>query len=304
MKKTVFYILLTAFCFGTMEVALKIGSSGVDPVQMTFLRFLIGGLLLLPIGLCDLKKRGVRLEKSDYIRLFEVGFMGIAVSMLAFQFGVERANAATAAALICMNPIFTMMIAHIFTAEKMNSAKLTACIIAMVAAFFMIRPWDMQEGNTVAGVGLVMLASVTFGAYTVMGKSSMKRIGAYMQTAVSFLFGSAMLFVALLATHRPIVSGVVDNWAVVLYVGVVVTGIGYMAYFSAIANSDASTGAIAFYIKPAIAPVLAVFLLGESVYWNSVVGIVLLMSASLLILRDAKGAQGEVVKKKECVKCK
>ena len=285
MKKTVLYILITAFCFGTMEVALKIGVTGMDAVQLTFLRFLIGGLLLLPIGLADIKKRGVTLTKGDYKWLFEVGLMGVTISMLAFQFGVARCNAATAAALICMNPLFTMVLAHLFTEEKMNDNKVKACLIGLVAAFFMIRPWDMQAGNTVMGVGLVLFASLTFGAYTVMGKRSVARIGSFI--------GALALLVMLVVTGRPIVAGVAENWFVVVYVGIVVTGIGYLAYFSAIARSDASTGAIAFYIKPAIAPILAVLLLEESVYWNSIVGIALLMSASVLILKDATQAKAE-----------
>ena len=43
-------VLLTAFFFSTMEVALKLAASGMDSLQLTFLRFLIGGLILLPFG--------------------------------------------------------------------------------------------------------------------------------------------------------------------------------------------------------------------------------------------------------------
>jgi drug/metabolite transporter (DMT)-like permease len=67
-----------------------------------------------------------------------------------------------------------------------------------------------------------------------------------------------------------------------------VTGLGYLFYFIAIRCSDATTGSIAFFIKPAIAPFLAVLLLNETVYWNTIVGIVLLVSASFLTLYDAR----------------
>ena len=42
--RSVLYILITAFCFGTMEVALKIGGTSFAPLQMNFHRFLIGGI--------------------------------------------------------------------------------------------------------------------------------------------------------------------------------------------------------------------------------------------------------------------
>ena len=144
-----------------------------------------------------------------------------------------------------------------------------ACGLGLVAAVFMIRPWDVQPGNTPQGLVLALVAASTFGAYTVMGKRTIGRLGALAQTSVSFLIGSVVLLPILVFTGRPIVAGVVDNWLLVAYIGIVVTGVGYICYFTAIRYSDATTGAIAFYIKPAIAPVLAVIFLGEHVYWNT-----------------------------------
>lgn len=291
MKKVVIYVILTAFFFGTMEVALKVAGNSLDPVQMTFLRFLIGGLVLAPLGWSDLRKRGTKLSRGDVIWLGAVGIMGVSISMLAFQYAVGYCNAATASSIICLNPLFTMFIAHLFTSEKMDRAKWMACGLGLTAAVFMIRPWDVQPGNTPQGLVLALVAASTFGAYTVMGKRTVGRIGSLAQTSVSFLIGSAVLLVIMLFTDRPIVAGVMDNWLLVAYIGIVVTGVGYICYFTAIRYSDATTGAIAFYIKPAIAPVLAVIFLGEHIYWNTVVGVLLLIGASVLILRDAWGSK-------------
>ena len=170
MKKVVTYIILTAFLFGTMEIALKIAGSTFDSIQLTFLRFLIGGLVLAPSGVAEIRKDNIKITKGDWLWLLLVGIMGIAISMLAFQIGVQHCNASTAAALICLNPLFTMVIAHFFTSEKMDKAKGLAFFIGIVAAVFMIRPWDVQPGNTVFGMATMLLASVTFAAYTVMGK--------------------------------------------------------------------------------------------------------------------------------------
>ena len=67
-----------------------------------------------------------------------------------------------------------------------------------------------------------------------------------------------------------------------------VTGVGYLFYFIGVRYSDATTGSLTFFIKPAIAPVLAVLILHETVYWNTVIGILLLLAASGLTIYDAK----------------
>ena len=54
-KKEVLYIILTALLFSTMEVALKVAGNDLDPFQLTFIRFFMGGLFLLPFALKEMK---------------------------------------------------------------------------------------------------------------------------------------------------------------------------------------------------------------------------------------------------------
>ncbi len=288
MKKVMAYICLAAFLFGTMEVALKTAGDSLDSIQLTFLRFLIGGIILFPVGIRKRQQGGMKLTKSDHGWMALVGIVGVPVSMLCFQLGVERCNAATAASLICLNPLFTMLIAHFFTDEKMTALKSFAFLIGLVSAVLLIRPWDMQSGNTLAGIVLMMAASVTFAAYTVMGKRTVARMGTFFQTGYGFIAGSLVLLVVLLVSDRPVFEGVLDNFRIVMYCGIFVTGLGYMFFFLAIRHSDASTGAVAFFIKPAIAPVLAIIFLHEKIFWNTVAGVLLLMAASFISLYDTR----------------
>lgn len=290
MKQVYFFVCLTAVLFGTMEVALKVAGGDMDSFQLTFLRFFIGGLLLLPFGVAEVRSRQIKISGMDVLWLLLVGVMGIPISMLCFQLGILRSNASTASVLICLNPLFTMVIAHFFAGEKMNRAKAVSFVIGLIAMVLMIRPWSLQAGNTVTGMILMVVAAVTFSIYTVMGKKSVARMGVMAQTSFSFLLGSLVLLVIILIMGRPVLRGVVEHKWLVLYIGIFVTGIGYWSYFQAIKRSDASTGSIAFFIKPAIAPVMAVLILHETLMWNSILGIILLISASFVNLNENRKA--------------
>lgn len=288
MKKTVvLYIILAATIFATMEVALKLGGKGLDSFQLTFLRFLIGGLVLAPPAFFECSKSGYRLNMRDIGWMTVLGIVGIPVSMFAFQIGVLHCNASTAAPLFCTNPLYAMLIAHCFTSDKMDRRKWIAFALGIAAAVFMIRPWDVQEGNTVFGMAVMFFAAVTFAAYSVMGKRSIGRIGTFTQTSVSFIAGSLVLLVVMLVSGHPVLAGAGAELGIVLYCGIIVTGLGYLFYFLAIKSSNASTGSITFFIKPAIAPVFAVLILHETVYWNTVIGIILLITASVITIADA-----------------
>lgn len=288
MKKAYVFVILTAVLFGTMETACKIAGNNLDSFQLTFLRFAIGGIILLPLAIRELRMNNVKLGAKDFLILTGVGTLGIAVSMVFFQLGVGASNASTASVLISINPLFTMIFAHFFTEEKMNMHKTYVLAIAFIGLIFMIRPWDVQEGNTVWGIICMLIAAITFGAYTVAGKVSVRKMGLMAQTSFSFILGSAVLLVIILITGKPVVAGVADNFLLVMYTGIFVTGIGYWSYFKAIKLADAATGSVAFLLKPAIAPVIAVIFLRETILWNTVVGILLILVASYMNVRFGK----------------
>ena len=285
MKKAYFFVVLTAFLFGTMEVACKAAGNQLDPFQLTFLRFAIGGLILLPFAAAELKQNRIKLTAKDILILAGVGALGIPLSMVFFQLGVMNSNAATASVLICINPFFTMVFAHFFTEEKLNRNKFIVLAIGLAGLIFMIKPWNIQEGNTVIGIVYMLLAAVFFGAYTVAGKVSVQKMGIMAQTSISFILGSLILFIIILITGKPVVAGVTDSFILVLYIGIFVTGLGYYSYFMAIKNSDAATGSLAFFLKPAIAPVMAVIFLKETILWNTYIGIGLILAASYMNIR-------------------
>lgn len=290
MKKAYFFVVLTAFLFGTMEVACKAAGSQLDPFQLTFLRFAIGGLILLPFAAIELKQNNIKLTAKDILILAGVGTLGIPVSMVFFQLGVMNSNAATASVLICINPFFTMVFAHFFTEEKLNRHKFIVLAIGLAGLVFMIKPWHIQEGNTVIGIVYMLLAAVFFGAYTVAGKVSVQKMGIMAQTSISFILGSLILLIIIIVTGKPVLAGVVDNAVLVLYVGLFVTGLGYFSYFMAMKKSDAATGSLAFFIKPAIAPVMAVIFLKETILWNTYIGIGLILVASYMNIRYQRKA--------------
>ena len=288
MNKAYYFVVLTALMFSTMEVACKVAGNNLDPFQLTFLRFVIGGLVLLPFGMSEMKKKEIRLTGKDLLKLLGVGIIGIPVSMVLFQIGIMNCNASSAAVMFSINPLFTMVCAHMLTSEKITKQRVTALMIGIVGLIFIIRPWDMQEGNTVFGAGMLLLAAITFGFYTVTGKMVSQKIGAIAQASISFLLGSVVLLAVILIMGRPVMDGVADNIPIVLYTGIFVTGLGYFAYFTSIKLSDATTGSFAFFLKPALAPIIAVIVLRETILWNTFAGIGFILLASYLNIRYQK----------------
>ena len=55
MKRGYLYIAVTTLLFSSMEVALKLISGQFNPIQLNFSRFIVGGLVLIPFAVRELK---------------------------------------------------------------------------------------------------------------------------------------------------------------------------------------------------------------------------------------------------------
>lgn len=295
MKKVILFICLSAFLFGSMEVALKVVGNSLDAYQTTFWRFLIGGIILLPMAFAEIKNNKTKISLKDWGYLLLLGVVCVVLAMICFQLGVNASNASTAAVLFSINPIFTVVFAHFMTKDdKFTKGKALAIVFAIAGIIMMIRPWEIQEGNTIEGAAFSIVAALLFGLYSVMGSKSVKRIGTFTQTSISFILGSLVLLMILLTTGKPIMDGVSDNLLLIMYLSVFITGGGYLFYFLAIRHSSATTGSIVFFLKPVIAPIFAVILLKEVITWNMYVGIALILVASYIIIREKqKNVKGQ-----------
>jgi len=234
LKKVVFFIILSAFFFGTMEVSLKIAGNDLNAFQTTFLRFFIGGLVLLPYGIVEMRRSHVRLKLKDWIYMLLLGIVCVPASMTLFQLGIMASNASTAAVIFSVNPMFTVIFAHFMTKDdRFTKGKIIAVVIGVIGIVFMIRPWDIQAGNTVKGAVFLLIAAVLFALYSVLGGNTIRKIGAFTQTSFSFILGSFVLLVILCLTGNPVLDGVVENYVIIIYMSLVFTGGGYLFYFLA-----------------------------------------------------------------------
>ena len=299
MKKCILCIIATAFLFGTLEVSVKYSGIGFDPIQLTFLRFLIGGLLLLPFSIADLKKRQYRLTLADLGYLLFLGITCVCLSMALLQISIKGINANLAAVIICTSPLFTMIFAHFVANDPFTRRKAVVLLLMLVGLLIVADPVKILSG-AVSPLHLLyaVLSSLTFGLYTAYGKRRIAKIGGMTQNALSFLFGCAVLFVFMLCTGIPVTEGIrPDTLPILLYLGIFVTGLGYYFYLKAIELAGPSMASIAFFLKPIIAPVLAYLVLGEPVTINLVIGIAFILAGSYINLSGSLNSQKSALRK-------
>lgn len=258
--KGYYLLLFTGLVFGTLEVVSKL-MPHIGPLQMSFLRFSIGGLVILPFGLLDLKKRKTPVGLLDALYVMVLGILLIPMSMTLLQVSVTKVPASLVALIFSANPMIIAALASLILKERMGLVEAAFVALGMIGIVLIIRPFGKGFD---AGI-LYPLASVTlFGLYIVLARKLSKKLGSLFVTSAAILTGSAVLGLYASATGVELLASLTwKDAGYLVYLGVVVSGLAYVTYFKGMDLTTTNTGSAVFFIKSLVAAVLSAFVLDE-----------------------------------------
>ncbi|MCR5825381.1 MAG: DMT family transporter [Oscillospiraceae bacterium] len=291
------YIVLCAVIFSFMEVVLKFTSGLFYPMQITVLRFLLGGTVLLPFALRSIRAHNARFTKEDAGFFALLGFLFVCIAMTFYQMAVTRAPASVVAVLFSCNPIFITVLAGLILHEPVRKNHVLALCLEIVAVLIIVDPLHARLDS--AGVVFALLSAALFALYSVFGKKRAARFGGIAVTSLCSLFGGAELLVLLLFGHTaagaalfgslgltlyidvPLLSTLTARslpW--LLYLGAVNTGLGFVFHMLAMEKTSAQTASLIFFLKPMLAPLFALLFIHEEIRLNMWLGILCFLVGS------------------------
>ena len=287
MKNGLIFTIITASLFITLEPVSKLIADAVNPYAITFLRFFISALVFAPFSIAKIKKDKLKISFKDIGICAMLGIIFICISMVLLQIGVKKADSPALISIIfSSNSMFTVLFTALILKEKITKRKLLAVIICTTGVVICA---DFSSGSNVQSVLFGLTAAVVFSIYTVLCKKYMTSLGGIVQAGISFLIGSVVLFVVLLASGIETFSAVSQsNILHLLYLGIAVTGIGYLCYFKAIEKGGTIMASLAFFIKPVITPFATFFINGIQPEGKIFAAIVFVVAGSYLAVSKVK----------------
>ena len=307
------FIVLCAVIFSTMEVMLKTVHGVFAPMQITCLRFLVGGVLLIPFAMRSIRKKNAVLTRKDLSFFACAGFLCVVIAMSLYQMSVTYTRASIVAVIFSCNPIFVTMLAHFLLHEEIHKNHIIALILELTAALIIIDPIHASLDPT--GALLAILSAAMFSFYSVFGKKRTPRFGGIAVTCLSFLFGATEL-VALLLFGRtaagaslygamglkifidvPLFENIpLSALPALLYICCINSAAGFVCHMMAMEKTSAQEASLIFFLKPIIAPIFALIFLKEEIPLNMIVGIVCFLAGSLCAILPGILAQRKLLK--------
>ncbi len=272
-----------AGAFPASEVALRT----LGPFTLTGLRFLIAGGVLAHVALPVLR----RLTPGQRGRLLAVSAIGLWGQMVFIYYGINHANSAIAAIIVGLEPVLIAVWAALLLGEHFSSRTAVGLSVGLCGSL-LVAGLGTSHGASLLGVAFLLGTGIAFSWYTVASKAFLTMCSPLELTAVISVLGAAWGLVPMLLEVF-LTNGIGDagprTAAMVLYLGIGNSVIGYVAWNRALSGLPAAAVGASLYAQPILGAGLSWLLLRDPLPATFVPGAVLVL-AGVYIASSARRA--------------
>lgn len=245
--------LLTAACWATLPVALKLTLEQIDPYTLTWFRFLLAaGVMLAWLGARG-RLGGFAALNGRYRLLLAIAAAGLIGNYVLYLLGVQYTSPANAQLLIQLAPLLMALGGIVVFGEHFSAWQWTGLVVIVAGlAMFFSEQLAMPAGTAALhryalGSGFVLLAAVVWAAYALAQKQLLQRLSSPAILLAVYIAAS----VVLLPVARPAALLQLDglHWALLLYCALN-TLVAYGAFAEALAHWEASRVSAVLALTP------------------------------------------------------
>ena len=186
---------------------------------------------------------------------------------------------ATATLCYYMEPTMVILMAPLFFSQRLTLSQLVITILTILGMILVSGIIDNGEIKPDDITGIIFGLSAAFCyALIVISNKRIEAIDTYLKTFIQ-LSGAAIAMIPYLI-YTAGFTGLPDDtstWLLILFVGIVHTGIAYALYFGAMKELSAQSVAICSYIDPISALIFSALLLGEALTPLGMLGAILII---------------------------
>lgn len=264
-------LAMLAFAGNSLLCRLALKTTQIDAVSFTGVRLLSGALMLWLL----LKWRNRTAKVSGSLSSAAALFVYAA----AFSYAYLHLDAGAGALLLFGAVQISMLLVGFARGERANLQQGSGFVLALLGLIALMLPG--ASAPPLVGGGLMLLAGVAWGAYSLLGRGVNDPLAASAGNflrAVPFAVLLTLVFLPRLQTDS---AGLIYA----LLSGALTSGVGYTIWYSALPGLSAFQAASVQLSVPILAALAGALLLGESISLRLVIASVAVLGGIALVLR-------------------
>lgn len=276
------YLLLPiAFWSGNYVLGRLSVSNGIDPYTISFLRWGLACLIMLPFAYKKLwQERNIIYANWPLLTLF--GWLGICNYNLFLYIGLSSTTVTNAVLLNSIMPVMILITARVLLGSKTSKLQNLGILISTIGAITIVSRGSLDTflHLTISTGDLwIIAAAVSWAIYSVLitrKPKKMSLIAFFTCTALIGLIFQAPLF--FLFGETPLTNLTSENLGTILYMALFASIGAFLCWSIGVQKMGAATAGQFIHLLPVFSIGLSVLFLGESLFRFHYVGIVLIFS--------------------------
>jgi DME family drug/metabolite transporter len=264
----------------------------IDPLILSQTRTSFSLLVLLPLLVGRRGWQRIQLPRSDLVQCLMLGMLGVAASNYFYYVAIQKTSVAIAIVLQYTAPVWVLLYVVARGQQKLTPQKVVAVAVAIAGIALTIGIVGHSASSLrldTYGLIAAVLASFSFAFYNVGGHRILARHDRW-RVLVWTLASAAVFWIIvnppwkLFAAHYS-----PAQWAF-LFVFSMISVLGsFSLYFLGLQHLEPTRAIIASCLEPVFSILLAAALLGEVVRPIQTLGIVLVLSAIVIVQLPGRG---------------
>ncbi len=273
-------VLLGGTLYGTMSSFVKMSyASGFTAAELSFWQAFVAAIILAVCTMLSAKGSQGTLHFSKIVPLL---FTGSAIGLTNFLYykSVQFIPASLAIILLMQFTWFSMLLEWVFLHRRPTRTELAAVVVIMVGTVMASGVLSAEvHSYSIAGIGLALLSSLTYGAYIVANGQCGHGVRWEAKSMLIMLGSSITIF----AINAPRITGgqyVCGEFALwILLLAVAGTTVPTALFAAGIPKIGAPLSSILMTVELPVAVMCAWLILGESLTATQVAGVLILLTA-------------------------
>jgi drug/metabolite transporter (DMT)-like permease len=283
MRRTDWIMLWTlSLLWGGSFLFVELALAGLPPLTIVWGRVALAAAILWGV----LRMTGATIPpRRLWPALLVMGLLNNAVPFTLFVLAQGQITGALASVLNATTPLFTVLVAHLATAEeRLTGIKAAGVGLGFAGVLAMMA--EESLGGAVPAMAACLAAALSYAVASVWGRKFRAAGLLPMATACGQVTASTLLITPLwLVVDRPWVMGWPGEGPVLAVVGLAAlsTALAYLLYFRILASSGATAISLVTFLIPLSAAALGWGVLGERLELRHLAGLALILAGLALI---------------------
>jgi drug/metabolite transporter (DMT)-like permease len=277
--------LLVVGFWSASPALVKLALVDVGPLSLAGIRYASGGLLLLPWVVIHSRHILRRLDRGAWLRLILMGLVAYSIGNPLIFAGLEQLPTTTAAFLLNIIPVATMILGTIFLSERPGRLQLAGMVLAIGGGIVFLG--GRMEWGSSRAVALTLLGALALSVFGILGRDFARgdKTDTAVLSSIPLIAGGFGLFLVSPPTG-PISR---QTWMILLWLAAINSALAYILWNHALKRLQAFEISLIGNLMPMGTALLAPFLAGEVVDGRAWLGMLISLGGVILVGWGAAG---------------